>query len=494
MLAILFGSQGLAASVKNAQGDNKEKKEGQKKVAKIEAGTQMLLVFPTTPQVVPFSEKELSLFRGSLSETDRLGIIVADRKQQLLPLQLEDKQPIPSAKIIEALALSSNGGEVPISEAASNDAPQPVYLEDVLRSAVAQLSNLEGMLKAVIMVLDGPLMFSAAPKEVAGVTEDSSQSVADESGDADTLTMLSALLALNNVILYTVYPDSVENEALEKLTSQSGGKNLYLSNRVDVNDALYWAYDSILLRTIQLAPQQALYESDEVCPPAVAEAVVPAQVRPSKSGDLALLGVSLQLISLAFGVVIIVIGVFIWKRVGLQQPVSKPKDESDKSKQASSFSKLTIGLNRVRNSFADAESKMHALSADLDDFGSENWELQKKIISAYAEMAGELFLLYDHVTLRKDDDLSDGDKLLKRKIEQLLDEAHVDEICPNSGEKFHSKYHCHAGERYSDHKAGSVVEVVRKGYQRKGFVSEEPFVIRQAEVIVSAGNNQGDKS
>ncbi|MBN2344171.1 MAG: nucleotide exchange factor GrpE [Deltaproteobacteria bacterium] len=485
----LMSSAGWSAPVK--KGAHKSDTAAGTVAPKIEAGSQMLLVFPSFPKQVPFSEKELSLFRGSLSETDRLGIMVADRKEHLLTLDAKQQKEVTSASIVSAFeaAVPESGSVVDTEE--DEIGSVGVSVESALRSAVAQVSDLDGMVKAVVLVLDKPLPFSTANVDNNGVLKDTGTDTdTGTASDADGRSLLS-LLTLNNIILYALYSTDVEAPLVEQLAEQSGGKNFFLSQRTTLNDSLYFLYDSILLRTIQLAPQQALYDSDEVCPE-VPTSLAAASSGAGEGGPQWPVYVLLAILIL-LGSALLVLITMMWQRIGKPAPVAKETSDIKEEKQASSFSKLTIGLNRVRNSFAETESKLHALSADLDDFGIENWELQKKIVSAYAEMARELFLLYDHVLLKPNDELSDGEQLLKRKIEQLLEAADVAEMTPEVGSRFHSKYHRHAGERYSEQKAGTILEVVRKGYQRKGFVSDEPFVIRQAEVIVSAGLKQGAK-
>ena len=476
---------------KGDQGKKAAARAGKRKFSKLEAGTRTLIVFPTTPEKMPFSEDQLNRFRSSLSKSDQLGIVVADRKQQLLPLTEKAQVEVPTFKIV-------NGFHVSISDSdsrASQPSEAPVDIDETIRNAVAQLSDLEGLLKAIVLVVDRPYLFSRRANNKTISTEGSVADPGIEEKES-SLSALTTLLALNNIILYSIYSEDIQNTSVEQLTDRSGGKNIYLSRRVTLDDALYMAYDSILLRTIQLAPKKALYEGDEICTPAPDEgaksAAQPLQMQPSGMNAYV---ITLLIAVLGFVVVLLVFTVSLWQRNSQNSIVQKQAPEkSDEKKEnaAPAFSKLTIGINRVRNSFSDMESKLHSLSSDLDDFGSENWEMQKKIVSAYAEISKELFLLNDHLLLESDEQRSDEAAWVIRKIEQAFEDNGIEEIVPEVGERFHSKYHSHAGERISDEKAGTVLEVVRNGYQRKGFVSDEPFVLRQAEVIVSAGKEQGN--
>ncbi|MBN2716562.1 MAG: nucleotide exchange factor GrpE [Deltaproteobacteria bacterium] len=499
------------ASPKGKKDSDADRRENEFK--KLEAGTRILLSFPKTPKMLPFTESQLNRFRSSLSKSDQLGIVISDRRQQLLPMTEDAQVQVPTSKIIEGFnrAMQDSGDGTMGKEAATED------IDETIRNAVAQLSGMEGLLKAVVLIIDEPVdLVSPVDSTVSSASQQDSNVGSSDPDEAAATTALSTLLALHNIILYAVFPENINSKSLEMLTEQSGGGNIYLSSRVALNDALYMAYDAILLRTIQLAPQKALYEGDEICPPPPDEAAVAAGTSaPSESAAPNTYVITLLIVILGLMVVLLLLTVAVWQRGG-GAPIEKSKEktgEADTARDATSpaFSKLTIGINRVRNTFSDMESKLQALSGDLDDFGSENWEMQKKIVSAYAEISKELFLMLDHLTLEKmtleksnlDEGKTDAGALDKgalrsedaawivRKIVQALENNGIEEIVPVVGERFHSKYHAHAGARASDSKAGTVLEVVRNGYQRKGFISDEPFVLRQAEVIVSSGQEEG---
>lgn len=470
----------LSEHVRVSESDGEKNEESPQK---IEAGIRMLLVFPTAPESAPFTESELTLFRSSLGKTDQMGIVVADRKKQVLALNGEAQVKVSSARVMDGLEAKA----VNTDSAAEPGRQASISIEETIRNAVSQLSDLEGLLKAVVLILDSPVVLTSE-SEVA-----SPEDTANNMDASAKLSSLNALLALNNVILYSVYAESVQNRAIEQLTEQSGGKNIYLSSRVPLIDALYTAYDSILLRTIQLAPETALYESDTICEPPTAQTEV-AGISEIERANNSHLEIILLVALMGLCCVIVGLLIFIVRRMRVSKGKSNGKIESqsdDSEKATPSFSRLTIGINRVRNSFSEMESKLNALSGDLDDFGSDNWELQKKIISAYAEISRELFLLYDHLSINDATSNSEDTTRLKRKIEQAMENNLIGEIVPEVGERFHSKYHSHAGERVSEQKSGTIIEVVRKGYQREGFIGDEPFVLRQAEVIVSSGNEQG---
>ena len=479
-----------SATDDGATGENAQHKTlRHSKFKKLEAGTRILLSFPAMPATAPFTEDDLNRFRSSLGKSDELGIVVADRKQQLLPLTEEAQVSVPSAKVMAGFQSTSGDSGMELKAGR-----HPVVdMDETIRGAVAQLSDLEGLLKAVVLVIDRPVQLSAEKRELSasgtGGESDSDPATAE-------MATLSTLLALNNIILYAVFYENVNNDALARLTVQSGGKNIYLSNRVTLNDALYMAYDSILLRTIQLAPQKALYEGDEICSPRPEAGEKQAGTDVEVMSDTAAntYVTSLLIAVLGISIVVLLLVVSLWQRNSKpSQPALEKANEADDKKDTAppAFSKLTIGINRVRNSFSDMESKLHALSSDLDDFGSENWEMQKKIVAAYAEISRELFLLFDHLTLVDDVERTEETVWVIRKIEQAFENNGIEEIIPEAGSRFHSKFHVHAGERASDEKAGTVLEVVRNGYQRKGFISDEPFVLRQAEVIVSTGKEEG---
>ncbi len=466
--------------VRISESDGEQNEESPKK---IEAGIRMLLVFPTAPDSVPFTESELTLFRSSLGETDEMGIVIADRKKQVLALNGEAQVKVSSARVMDGLRAKVASAD----SAAEPERLASISIDETIRNAVSQLSDFKGMLKAVVLILDSPVVLTS-DSDVA-----SPEDTAKNADAAVTLSSLNALLALNNVILYSVYAESVHNGAIEQLTEQSGGKNIYLSSRVPLIDALYTAYDSILLRTIQLAPETALYESDTICEPPTAASENPdaSELEPVDNNHLEII-----LLLALMGLCCVIVGLLIFivrQTLGSQgKPDWKIESQPENPEKAPpSFSRLTIGINRVRNSFSEMESKLNTLSGDLDDFGSDNWELQKKIISAYAEISRELFLLYDHLSINDATSNSEDPTRLKRKIEQAMENNSIGEIVPEVGERFHSKYHCLAGERASAQKSGTIVEVIRKGYQREGFIGDKPFVLRQAEVIVSSGNEQG---
>lgn len=479
--AALLGTTVAWSKSNNESLQGSEKKAPVAKKSKIAAGTRVVMVFPSVPQQLPITQKELALFFGSLNESDNLGVLVADRKQQVLEMDNASGAASNAAKIVEQLSIPPQNSAVDVGMT-------EITIDESLRQAVAQMSDLEGLVKAVVLVLDEPLSFVPSDRsKLRGA--DTAAVDTDSTSELTTAVLeLSSLLALNNVILFTVYASDVESLPLEQLTVQTGGRNFYLNSRVSLNDTLYLAYDLIVLRTIELAPQKALYDSDEVCAPLDVPPV--AAPVPPQGMDAQIPGYVLWLqIASLLAIVCVFLGViYLGRRGKFNKPSATGQQQTSEEKSSPAFSKLTIGLNRIRNTFGETESKINALAADLDDFGSENWELQKTIVSAYADLAGHLFLLSDHIALKEVAALSEQDQLMHRKFEQIFEDCHIELLVPQKGDKFHSKYHRHAGQKPSNQKAGTVLEITRKGYQRKGFISDEPFVLRQAEVIVSAGN------
>jgi hypothetical protein len=131
------------------------------------------------------------------------------------------------------------------------------------------------------------------------------------------------------------------------------------------------------------------------------------------------------------------------------------------------------------------------LNLDLEDFGVEKWRREKLLFRKLGDLAGGIFLILDHLAVRGATEKSEGD--WARKLEQLLQDAGIEEMQVSKGDAFDGLYHKHVAAADADLPKGRVVEVKRPGYVlRDTDTPKEELVLRQAEVVVSLGDKKGE--
>ncbi len=138
---------------------------------------------------------------------------------------------------------------------------------------------------------------------------------------------------------------------------------------------------------------------------------------------------------------------------------------------------------------AEAASNLENFQVDLVTYGAERWERERNSLERYCSLTRHLFLMLDHLEIQaKEAGGSNGASQLYGKACRILDEEGIDEIAVKKGDPFDGKLHRHVGQKPDGCPAGAVIEVARKGYVMKtGLAGEGEFVLRPAEVIVSAG-------
>ena len=159
-----------------------------------------------------------------------------------------------------------------------------------------------------------------------------------------------------------------------------------------------------------------------------------------------------------------------------------------KDRSSPSFNRLSLGMTQFNKLFDEAERKLQALSLDLEDYGIESWEIEKRLLDNYHSITDSLFLLIDHleVQVRGGDASAETDWFLMR-LRQLLEDENIEPVPVEPGDAFDNRRHASVGERDDPAPAGTVLEVSRPGYLKRQGDNEGSLVLRQAEVIISRG-------
>ena len=318
--------------------------------------------------------------------------------------------------------------------------------------------------------------------------------------------VLSSLL-LDEVIVHALVTDDETSRAARALAVSTGGKTLAIPPNADVTESLALVYDSLQLRALELSRDHSSENESEVDYRYLDEKVdtpdqaveIDKAAATSRPAPRAPTG-SLTNVLLIVIVILNVAFLFLVFRkrgpnAGSHEPVQS--DKSKRLNESPSFSRLTMELNRFRQSFNDAEKRLDVLGLDLEDYGIESWDMEKKLMDEYVAITSRLFLLLDHLKIGSSSAQSDDSSVrLVRKINRLLEDSGIEEMDSEEGELFDSKRHIHVGDRDDAAAPGTILEVTRKGYfKADGLLHGEPFILRPAEVIVSQrdDNQDGDE-
>ena len=162
----------------------------------------------------------------------------------------------------------------------------------------------------------------------------------------------------------------------------------------------------------------------------------------------------------------------------------KPRPEVERA----TFLKLRDSARQLTRLMVEARSNLGKLQLDLEDYGAETWERERKFEEKYYRMADSLFLLLDHLeNLAKDEKKSDEIDWIYKKTRRILEDEGIEEILAKKGDHFSGIYHKHVGDRPDELPKGIVLEVVRKGYFIRSQPGIDDVVLRPAETIISSG-------
>jgi len=339
---------------------------------------------------------------------------------------------------------------------------------------------------------------------VVVVTRGSAEAATD--GDAGALVAgeeILATLLMKEVAVYSLTVGGFPGQGLGSLVESSGGKAVSIATDADAVAGLALVYDSLQLRAWNLSLQRVepdggpvdyRYLDEVVATPDEgvakdARRAKPVQADVARGPDPLILALLALLIAVNAAALVTA---FLRGRGhgGAPRPGAPGAHRVNESP---SFSRLTLGLNGFRKSFADAEHRLDALGLDLEDYGAQSWDLERRLMDEYVSLAQKVFLLLDHLRLERGP--GEGPSRPESKLARLLEDSGIDEIAPRPGEEFDGRYHVHSGERGGTVAPGAVLEVSRVGYVKaEGLVHGEPLVLRKAEVIVCGrpGGGRGD--
>ncbi len=436
-----------------------------------------IVILWNTDAFPPPDAGKFAAFLGTLRKSDRIAVSMLDAKTTVaLPMQSFSQGGGLSAsyKMLEALK--------------SGDAVRSLENGVAAVAEYLEFQKRKNAVNAIIIVGGG-----SGGDPDAGVKQ-----ISDK--------VLSSLL-MKEIVIHALVTDDEISGVARTLAASTGGKTLEIPQSTDVTKSLALLYDSLQLRALELSKDKSSevelevdyrYLDEKVDTPDQAVAIdrvatTPKPVAPGPSSSLTnVLLVVIVILNLA-------LMFLVFRNRGRTRGTHEP-GQSEKSKrlnESPSFSRLTMDLNRFRQSFNDAEKRLDALGLDLEDYGIESWDMEKKLMDEYVAITGRLFLLLDHLKiLSSSADTDDASVRLERKITRLLEDSRIEEMESEEGNLFNGKRHIHAGERYDPAPPGTILEVTRKGYLRAdGMLHGESFILRPAEVIVSQRdeNQDGDE-
>jgi hypothetical protein len=297
---------------------------------------------------------------------------------------------------------------------------------------------------------------------------------------------LAPSLLGENIRLYVVATENADVSLLQQTANLTGGKLLAAFDVETMTDALDMVVE-------KLAPPETVVVTKEV-----PVKIRMAEARPESPDEklkrnqqqsryVMLIGIfGGTLLVLLLG--ILFLQLLAMRRAGIGSRRERKFSGGDKGK--SGFAGLRDLGNAVNNTVVDLQEMVEQLNLDLEDFGVEKWRREKLLFRKLGDLAGGIFLILDHLAVRGATEKSEGD--WARKLEQLLQDAGIEEMQVSKGDAFDGLYHKHVAAADADLPKGRVVEVKRPGYVlREADTPKEELVLRQAEVVVSLGNKKG---
>lgn len=431
------------------------------------AGSVDFVILWDGSTVTPPDPGLLGSFLGTVRVGDRLGIASLDRETTMtLPLQT-----------------FSSGGALSAAYQTASRLRSPDHKGDPIAGIGVAARYLDyqkrpGTTRAVIVVTE---MTSKAGRADAGPIEVDQE-------------LLSSLL-MNEVAVYALTVGRAPGAQLGTMVARSGGKGVSVTADADVIDGLALLYDSLQLRAALLSgerrdgdggPVDYRYLDEKIDTPDEGVALDKARAAgPAPDGKPSHLVVALLVLVVLLNAAILAMGI----ARGRAKPVAKQSPGgpgSHRVNESPSFSRLTMGLNRFRGSFNEADSRLEALVLDLEDYGAESWEVEKKLMDEYVSLAQKVFLLIDHTAVAPGSADGGERSSIGRKLTRVLEESGIEVIEAETGDEPDTRYHVQVGTEAAGGLEGTITRVVRRGYVKTdGLVHGEPLVLRKAEVMVA---------
>ncbi|MCP4678023.1 MAG: nucleotide exchange factor GrpE [Deltaproteobacteria bacterium] len=299
--------------------------------------------------------------------------------------------------------------------------------------------------------------------------------------------ILPAYLAAG-VVLHVIAIGGADLDLLQLSANITGGKCLAAPNAATMTDAIEVIADRlrparqmVVTRTISVSAGPESDASTSV--DEKAEMPMPREFQQGWPSGLVLAVGGLAAIIVALNLVVISILLFRWRKTGEPVDDSEHAEPSDRVRKRAGFAELRDLANQLSNNLVDAGEMVEALNLDLEDFGVEGWRREKALEEKYRNLARNVFLVIDHLDLKKE---QDEVRWFYEKLKRILEDEGIEEMSVSAGEQFDGMYHKHVGEEPTELPAGAIIEVKRKGYVKER-EKDDFVVLRQAEVTVSLG-------
>ena len=420
----------------------------------------VILLMDASPEMAALGRKSAMVVVEAMGDRHRLGITTFGR----------------TATVVRPLDRVATVGEKMAALQALNDAPFQDEVVDLgvgLTHAMASLDEKGAKSAERIIVL-----LTGAP------------SLPDNDAALQSFkTTLPPKLLADKIKLYVVATKDANIPLLQQTANLTEGKLLAAFDVETMTDALDMVVE-------KLSPPKQVVVTKEV--PVKTQVIHAATLSPDEklrqneaaSRRWMLLGfVGAALLAMLAS--LLILQVLLMRRLSARQGGER-KESGDARKEKSSFAKLRDLANVLNNTVVDAGEMVGQLNLDLEDFGVEKWRREKALGQKLGELSGGIFLILDHLSV-EGSDRGNGD--WGRKLQQLLDDAGIEEMTVSPGDAFDGLYHKHVAEADSEIEKGCVVEVKRPGYQMADpEKTSEIVVLRQAEVAVSRGPKSSSKA
>ncbi|HUT77844.1 MAG TPA: vWA domain-containing protein [Polyangia bacterium] len=432
----------------------------------------MLVLWDTGAGLAALDGRDLGRFLGGLRPGDRAGFLAAGARPRLL-------QPL-SEVVAEGAASAGYAiaaGLVPVAEESDPRA--------ALEAALEHLAALRRPRERQVVVV-----------------------VSDGAGADAGLEDIASRFVLREIIVHAVHvagsrPGSAaDRAALEGLAGSTGGRFIAVADGGSALSALHFAYDSSRLAAADLARTQvdvegprpdedfSFLDEKRTIEQIAAAAGGRSSAREAPGFPPALAAALVA--SLVLLLAILGYAIFIGQRLSAVLRIHGDLDAILRDRSSPSFARLSQAMSRLQRSWNEAEKHVQALGLDLEDYGIESWEIEKRLLDNYASLADSLFLLIDHLELQAQAGQAADPAWFRSRLRQILDDEGIHEIAAGPGEEAATARYVRTGERPDPAPSGTVLELVRRGWvKRRGAIGDEDLVLRKAEVIVSAGPAPG---
>jgi molecular chaperone GrpE (heat shock protein) len=429
-----------------------------------------LLVLWDTGAGLPAPDgRELGRFLGGLRPGDRAGFMAVGARPRLLQ---------------------------PLSEVTAEGAASAGYAIAAGLAPVAEESDLRAALDAAIEHLSA----LRRPTEQQAIVI-----VADGAGPGGSLDDQASRLVLGEVVTHAIHlagtrsRTAADRTALEEVAASAGGRFLATADEASALTALWFVYDSSRLAAADLARAQVDVEGprpdedfsfldEKRSIEQIAEAASTGKGAFARDPDLPPALVAAALAAAVLLLAVLGYLVFLGQRLSAVLRIHGDLDAVLKDRSSPSFARLSQAMSRLQHSWNEADKHVQALSLDLEDYGIESWEIEKRLLDDYAALADSLFLLVDHLEVQTRAGQAGDPAWFRSRLRQILEDESIQEISAEPGDETQPARHVRTGERPDPSPPGTVLELVRRGWvKRRGAGGDEDLVLRKAEVVVSAG-------